>query len=239
MLVKKGRRRDMKKLIVLSLIAFALSLAGNSEILAGNIACGKEDAVCQEFAVLSEAGKFQTIIAKVNPKQVYSAAAQRLIGNAYLIAAGKEGNTPQQEEQFCLKALSYGATSAYLSLYFSHVDIDNEKAIGYLREYVKTKPEHAAPYVLLGEADYKKGKFKNAKEYLRQASKVTLIASGDLDWLLFKTSYLSGDYSLASATLDSSFSNGKTMSDLKTLVASDPRFTDMGKRAEFQKLLKI
>lgn len=229
----------MKKLIVLLYVVSALILCGHSELFAGTSACAKSDAACREFAALSAADKYQAIIDKVNPKRSYSDAARALIGNAYLMVAGREGATPQQEEQLCLKALEYGATSAYMGLYFLHIKTDAVKANGFLKQFVDTKPQDAAPYVLLGEADFKQGNYKSAKEYLHEAKKVSRGKSGDLDWFLFKASYLAGDHSMASMMLDSSFSQGKTAGDLKALVSSDNRFAGMGKQYEFRKFFKI
>ncbi len=121
----------MKNHIVVLLVVFVLVLSGYSELFAGTSACAKSDAACREFAALGEAGKYQAIIDKVNPKRSYSDAARALIGNAYLMAAGREGNTPQQEEQLCLKALEYGATSAYMGLYSIHAKTDAAKANGF------------------------------------------------------------------------------------------------------------
>lgn len=229
----------MKKHIVVLLVVFVLVISGFSELFAGTSACAKSDAACREFAALSAAGKYQTVIDKVNPKQSYSDAARVLIGNAYLTAAGREGNTPQQTEQLCLKALEYGATPAYMALYSLYAKTDAVKANGYLKQFVETKPQDATPYVLLGEADFKQGNFKSAKEYLHEAKKVSRGNSGDLDWFLFKASYLAGDYTMASVMLDSSFSQGKTAGDLKALVSSDQRFGAMGKQYEFRKFFKI
>jgi len=229
----------MKKHIVSLFAVSVLMLSLYSELFAGTAACEKSDAVCREFAALSAAGKHQAIIEKVKPKRSYSEAARVLIGNAYLLAAGREGNTPQQEEQLCLKALEYGASSAYMGLYFIHAKTDPVKADGFLKKFVETKPQDAAPYVLLGESDFKQGNFKSAKEYLHEAKKVSRGNSGDLDWFLFKASYLSGDLFLASTMLDSAFSQGKTSGDLKALVSSDGRFAGMGKQYEFRKFFKI
>jgi tetratricopeptide (TPR) repeat protein len=229
----------MKKHIIGLFVVFVLVLSGYSNLYAGTSACAKGDAVCREFAGLSDAGKHQAIIDKVNPKKSYSDEARRLIGNAYLTVTGQESNTPQQKEQLYVKALEYGATSAYMGLYFIHAKTDTVKANGFLKKFVETKPQDATPYVLLGEADFKKGNYKSAKEYLREAKKVSQGNSGDIDWFLFKASYLAGDLSMASAMLDSSFSQGKTAGDLKALVSSDERFAAMGKQYEFRKFFKI
>jgi len=229
----------MKKHIVVLLVVFVLVISGSSELFAGISSCAKNDTNCREFAALSAAGKHQAIIDKANPKRSYSDAARALIGNAYLMAAGREGNTPQQEEQLCLKALEYGATSAYMGLYFLYAKTDLVKANGFLKQFVETKPQDAAPYVLLGESDFKQGNYKSAKDYFHEAKKVSRGKTGDLDWFLFKASYLAGDLSMASMMLDSAFSQGKTTGDLRALASSDNRFAGMGKQYEFRKFFKI
>jgi hypothetical protein len=229
----------MKKHILVLLVVFVLVISGYSELFAGTSACAKNDAACREFSTLNAAGKYQTIIDKVNPKLSYSDAARVLIGNAYLTAAGRDGNTPQQAERLYLKSLEYGETSAYMGLYSLYAKTDAVKADAFLKRFVETKPQDAAPYVLLGEAAFKQGNFISAKEYLHEAKKVSHGKTGDLDWLLFKTSYLAGDYAMASMMLDSSFSQGKTAGDLKALVSSDQRYSDMGKQYEFRKFFKI
>jgi len=229
----------MKKHIFGLFVVFVLVISGYSNLFAATSACANSDAVCREFAALSDAGKHQTIIDKVIPKRSYSDASRTLIGNACLMVARQEGKTPQQKEQLYLKALDYGATSAYMGLYFIYARTDSVKANGFLKQFVETKPQDATPYVLLGEADFKKGNFKGAKEYLREAKNVSQGKSGEIDWFLFKASYLAGDLSMASAALDSSFSQGKTAGDLKALVSSDERFAGMGKQYEFRKFFKI
>lgn len=229
----------MKKHIVAFLVVFILVLSVFSELFAGTSTCAKSDAVCREFAAFSAAEKYQAIIDKVNPKRSYSDAARVMIGNAYLVAAGREGNTPQQKEQLCLNALEYGATSAYMDLYFIYAKTDTVKANGFLKQFVETKPRDPTPYMLLGEAEFKQGNYKTAKEYLHEAKKVTSGKSRDIDWFLFKASYLAGDLAMASMMLDSSFSQGKTAGDLKALVSSDDRFAAIGKQYEFRKFFKI
>ena len=229
----------MKNVILPSIIISSLICLFPSLLLAGETVCSKSDPVCREFSALSAAGKYRQIIEKARPKQSYSTATRQLIGQAYLMEAGREGVSQQEEEQLCLKALEYGATSAYLGLYFMYASTDKAKANGYLRQMVATKPETAVPYVLLGEADYEQGSYATAKEYLYEGRTLSRNQTGDLDWMVFKASYLSGDYSLASTMLDSSFSKGKTVGDLKALVAADQRFGDMGTRWEFRKFFKI
>jgi len=219
------------------LVIIAIVLMGHSIGLAAETPCSK-DTVCREFARLADAGQFEKLIARVDARKAYTSGAKAIIGQAYLMIAGKEGNTPEQEEQFCLKALEYGATSAYMGLYFIHAGQNEEKALGYLKQYVATGPRDSVPFAILGEVEMNKKNYAAAYTYLREAKKAARGSSSNLDWMLFQASYLTGDYHTASAMLDSSFAQGKTVGDLKTLV-SDPQFSDMGKQPQFKKFFPI
>jgi len=227
----------MKRIISATMV-LALLLMGQAIGQAAEISCPAKDSACKEFAKLIDAGQFDKLIARVDARQNYSNEAKWLIGQAYLLLAGKEGNTPEQEEQLCKKALEYGATSAYLGLYYLYAPKDKGKALGFLKQYIATKPDNMVPYMLLGEEELANKNYASADSYLRQARKVLRGASKDLDWALFQASYLTGDYYTASTMLNSAFSQGKTVGDLKALVA-DPRFADMGKRSEFKKFFTI
>jgi tetratricopeptide (TPR) repeat protein len=224
--------------IISKLAVIAILVIGHSIGFAAEKACSSKDSSCREFAKLAEAGQFEKLVARVDAKKGYSGEAKAIIGQAFLMLAGKDGNTPQQEEQFCMKALEYGATSAYMGLYFIHAGQNDEKAFGYLKQYVATNPKDAVPFVLLGEAEMTKKNYAASYAYLREAKKVARGASVNTDWLLFQASYLTGDYNTASAMLDSSFAQGKTVGDLKSLV-SDPRFSDIGKHQQFRKFFPI
>ena len=217
-----------------------LFLAGQSPALSAEQQnCSRNDKTCREFAKLSEAEQFEQVIAKVDPKRTYSDEAKRYIGDAYLMLAGRENNTPEQEEQFCLKALEYGATSAYMGLYFVNAATNTEKALSYLKQYVATSPQDSVPYVLLGEAELEKRNYTEASTYLTEAKKISHGRSSNLNWLLFQATYLKGDYFKAAAMLDDSFSSGKTVGDLKALLAGDPRFAEIGTRPEFKRFFTM
>lgn len=216
-----------------------LSLAAQSNVHADVTACGRNDTDCQEFTALSQSGRFDAIIQKASPKRSYSDASRDLIGKAYLAMADREGTAPEQKETYYRNAIAYGAYSAYMGLYAIQVKTDAVKAHELLKQYIAAGPEDPAPYVVLGEAAFKNGEHKIAREYLKEGKKVAHGKKTNLDWLLFKASYITEEYGTASTSLDSSFSQGKTVGDLKALVASDPRFATLGKRSEFRKFFKI
>lgn len=224
----------MQKKLFIIIAALGLIIAGQSTVPAAENACAAKDTACREFAKFAEAEQFERIIETVDAQMTYSAAAKSYIGQAYLMIAGRETNTPEQEERFCLKALEYGATSAYMGLYFINAGQNPEKAIGYLKQYIATKPKDAVPYVLLGEAEMEKENYETANIYLREAKSVGRGHSTNLDWMLFQVNYLLGDYAYASVMLDGALARGQFIDELRSL-ASDPRYADFGSRPEFRK----
>ena len=214
--------------------AIVLIISGRSGAMAAESLCSASDAACKEFFVLAAANQFDRIIEKIDAKKSYSGAARSYIGQAYLVIAGRETNTPEQEEHFCLKALEYGATSAYMGLYFIHAGQNEEKAIGFLKRYIATKPKDTVPYVLLGQVEMDKGNYAAANELLREAKSVARGHSTNLDWMLFKVNYLLGNFAYASAMLDDALTQDKFVNELRSLSA-DPRFSDLSVRPEFRK----
>jgi len=200
---------------------------------AGNTPCDEKDTVCKEFSRLAETEQYDKIIGALDAKKSYSDASRSIIGQAYLMIAGREANTPEQEEQFCRKALEYGATSAYMGLYFIYAAKDPETALGFLKQYITTKPKDSVPYVILGEAELEKNNYQAADTYLREAKKVARGYSANLEWLSFQAAYLTGDYAYAGASLENAMKKPEYEKELRTLAA-DPRFSGMGKRAEFK-----
>jgi len=213
-----------------------LVLGVHSPALSSTLAtCMSTDSDCLAFARLMETEQYQKITELADPMKPYSAEAKAYIGRAYLMLAGQEGTTPEQEELYCRKALAFDAVSAYMGLYFINADRSPEEALEYLREYIKTQPNDPVPYVILGEAELAQKNYEPASQYLAKARSVASGRSANIDWLLFQASYLAGDFTTASAMLDSSFSQGKTAGDLNALVSSDPRFFEIGKKSEFRK----
>jgi tetratricopeptide (TPR) repeat protein len=226
------RRIRMK--FVISVVVLALCLL--SEVSSGLEAsrCGQTDALCKNFENHFQAGQFDNIIAQAAPAKRYSEDARHYIGMAYLALAGKEENTPEQEEAYCRKALEYGSTQAYMGLYFIHAQKDPEGALGFLRQYVETKPVDSVPYAILGEMELGKKNYKLADFYLRESKKFSRAHSARVDWMLFQTSYLLGDYQYAGEMIESAMINGKFNEELRSF-GTDERFQGIEKRPEFRK----
>ena len=200
--------------------------------------CKGSDESCKTFQKHLMDGNFETVIAGVAPNVNYSEEARYYIGKAYLGLAGKEGNTPGQEEAYCRKALEYGQTQAYMGLYFLTADTDPKKALGYLREYVATKPGDAVPYVILGESELENGNYREADALLRESKKVGKAKSTRVDFLLFRANYLMKDYSSASEMFGSALQFGKFERELKELMA-DKRFEGIENRPEFSRYRQV
>jgi tetratricopeptide (TPR) repeat protein len=196
--------------------------------------CKESDTVCRDFEKLANAEQFDKIIGKVTKAEDYSKESRYYIAKAYLGLASADSNTPEQEEAFCRKALAFGAHQAYMGLYFIYAQKNEEQALGFLKEYIKTKPVDSVPYVILGESELGNKNYQLADTYLRESKKVSRANSPRVDWMLFQTNYLLGNYQFASEMLETALKNGKFDAELKKL-SSDARFNGMGKRPEFKK----
>ncbi len=226
--------RNVAAPVILALLAFF----GAPQGFASQASPCNFDKTCREFERLAEAEQYEKIIEKAGPAGNHSEGARRYIGRAYLALASREGTTPEQEEQYCRKALEYGFAQAYMGLYFLYAQKDAEAALGFLRQYVATRPKDSVPYVILGESELEKKEYKLADAYLREAKKVGRSYSAHLDWLLFQTNYLLGNYAYAGERLESALAQEKFRDEFKTLT-SDPRFAGIEKRPEFKKHLEM
>lgn len=228
----------MKKTFVCITLATAIAMPMASAFGSGTSLCEETDSVCREFETLADADQFEAIIRKTEAAGQYSAGARHYIGRAYLALAASESNTPEQEEAYCRKALEYGAIQANMGLYFIHVQKDEEKALSFLREYVKMKPSDSVAYVLLGESEFGKKNYQLADTYLREAKRISRADSPHVAWLLFQANYLLGDFEFAGRMLEAAFKNGNFEQELKKL-SSDARFQNMKKQPEFTKFRRF
>lgn len=218
--------------IVIVLVMVVLNaLAGSAG--AGPV-CDEKDAACKKLAALAEEDQFEKIVGLANSAEKYSEASRDIIGKAYLMLAAKETNTPDQEEAFCRKALEFGAVQAYMGLYFINVQKDEEAALGFLRQYIATRPRDSVPYVLLGEAELIKKNYRLADEYLRESKKVARASSPRVDWMLFQANYLLGNFQYAGEMFESAVKNGRFEDELKS-IARDIRFKGIAQRPGFQR----
>ena len=221
-------------LLVTMLTVASTSPAGTTE---ERSQCKAADSACIRFETLARTEQFAQIIKELDPAAQYSADARQFIGQAYLALASAETNTPEQEEAYCRKALEYGFSQAYMGLYFIYAQQDEEKALGFLRQYIMTKPGDSVPYVLLGESELEKKNYKKADFYLREAQRVARAHSARVDWMLFQINYILGNYAFAGEMLDSALANGKFDREVKKLTR-DVRFQDIESRPEFKKRLE-
>jgi tetratricopeptide (TPR) repeat protein len=231
----------MQKPLVGLLVLCALILAPGMGSASNNpqpSLCPDKDAVCREFETLVQNAQYSTAISKIDPKAAYSETTRQYIGKAYLGIASAESNTPEQEEQYCRKALEYGAVQAYMGLYFITVQRDPDAALGYLRQYVAKDPRDSVPYVILGEEELAKGHYQEADAFLRASKKVARANSPRVDWMLFQANYLLGNYDDAARMFESAVASGQFDGKVKEL-ASDVRFSGIGNRTEFKKFPQL
>lgn len=229
----RWRFHVLTRLLIMFAAVFIIMAGQAFSLAAGNTPCDEKDALCAAFFKLAEAEQYDKLIETVDPKKTYSEASRNIIGQAYLMIAGRETNTPEQEELFCRKALEYGSTSAYMGLYFIYAAKDTEAALGFLKQYIATKPRDSVPYVILGEAELERKNYQSADAYLREARKVARGHSANLEWLSFQAGYLTGDYAYAGARLERVMKKPEYEKELRALAA-DPRFSGMEKRPEFK-----
>lgn len=231
----------MQKTLRGTLLLLTLFLAPGTDFAADNpqaSLCPDKDAVCKEFETLVQNEQYTAAILRIDPKAAYSETARQYIGKAYLGIAPAENNTPEQEEQYCRKALEYGAVQAYMGLYFVTVQKDADAALGYLRQYVATKPADSVPYVLLGEAELEKNHYQEADAFLRASKKVARANSARVDWMLFKTNYLLGNYEDAARMFEAAVASGQFDGQVKEIL-SDVRFSGIASRSEFKKFPQL
>jgi len=223
------------KPIVMIMVVFTLIIAASAPGYASPASsCESTDTVCREFEQFIDAGQFDKIVAQYETAGgiAYSEGSRSYIGQAYLALASREDISPEQEERCYINALKLNCPIAYMGLYFFHVQKDEEKALGFLREYVKTKPADTVPFVILGEAELAGNNYETADAYLREAKRVAHAYSPRVDWLLFKANYLLKNYQFASEMFMNAVTKGKFESEIKAL-STDPRFEGIEKRPEF------
>lgn len=218
----------------------SIVIALGTPVLAAETAskCPDKDTTCKTFEKLVHAEQPEKVVAQYDAKKQYSAEAKRYIGEAYLALASRDDVKPEQEEGYYRKALEVGHSIAYMGLYFMHVQKDEEKALGFLREYVKTQPQDTVPYAILGETELIRKNYAQADTYLRQAKKVAHAHSPRVDWMLFQANYLLKNYAYAAEMFESAVTKGTFNKELKAL-STDQRFKGIEKQQEFKKHLGL
>ncbi len=200
--------------------------------------CEASDKICREFETYSNAQQPEKIIAQYDPGQHYSDVSLYYIGDAYLQLASRDNITPEQEEGYYRKALEVKHYIAYMGLYFFYAQKDEDKALGFLREYVKTKPADTVPYVILGESELDKKHYDLADAYLREGKKVAHAHSPRVDWLLFQANYLMKNYPFAAEMFESAVTEGTFEKEIKNILA-DHRFDGIDKLPEFKRYQRM
>jgi len=223
-----------KPVLVITLIASIFAAASAAYASESTSKCADADTICRDFEKHLESDQPEKIIARYKQSEMYSDQALSFVGNAYLAMASRDNITPEQEEGYYRKALKVKHYIAYMGLYFLHVQKDEQKALGYLREYVKMKPADTVPYVILGEVELNQKNYTLADTYLREAKKVANAHSPRVDWMLFQANYHLKNYLFAQELFESTVTRGTFDKEIGAL-STDPLFADIGKRPEFKK----
>ena len=224
----------MKKHIITIMVALLIAstaLAADPPPKASR--CAGTDKVCLQFEKLAEAQQFEKIVDQYDTGMKYSDGSRYLIGEACLALASRDNITPVQEESYYRGALQVKHYIAYMGLYFLYAQKNEEKALGFLREYIKTKPADTVPYAILGESELYKKNYELADTYLREAKRVAHAHSPRIDFMLFQANYMLKNYQFAKEMFDSAVLNGKFEKELKA-ISTDPRFDGIERRPEFK-----
>lgn len=225
------KKKHLALITVLATLAMAAPAPGIAAMPVSR--CEDSDMTCKDFERLLEAQQPEKIAAQYDPAKKYSETSLHYVGDAYLQLASRDGITPEQEESYYHKALGVKHYVAYMGLYFFYAAKDEDKALGFLREYVKTKPQDTVPYIILGESELNRKQYDLADTYLREGKKVAHAHSPRVDWLLFQANYLLKNYQLAKDMFESAVTSGTFDREIKAMLA-DPRFEGIDKRPEFE-----
>ncbi len=230
--------RNFVTVLILVMLVTTLSTAGFASSPASR--CTDADNVCREFERLAELEQPEKIIEQYETRTgaTLSEESRFYIAQAYLAIAARDDVSPALEESCYWKALKLDYSPAYMGLYFFYVQKDEEKALGFLREYVKTKPADTVPFVILGEAELNRTNYTAADAYLREAKRVANAYSPRVDWMLFQTNYMLKNYRFASEMFANAVTKGNFEKEIKAL-SSDPRFSGIEKLPEFRNLRKM
>jgi hypothetical protein len=232
-LIKK-EEDAMQKHVILILTAVFCLIAAPAAVFASSPAsrCSDADTVCGNLEQLFETQQPEKIVEQYSPSKQFSEASLRYIGAAYMALASQRNILPDQEEGYYRKALEVKYNISYMGLYFFYVQKDKEKALGFLREYVKTRPIDTLPFIILGEVEMNRNNVQLADSYLRSGREVAYGRSPRIDWLLFQTNFLLKNYEFSRDMFVNAVTKGNFNNELRS-ITSDPRFAGIDKRPEF------
>ena len=146
-----------------------------------------------------------------------------------------ETNTPEQEEAFCRKALEFGASQAYMGLYFISCSEERGAGARLSQGIHQDKTADSVPYVILGESELEKKNYQLADTYLREAKKISRASSPRVAWMLFQANYLLGNYQLCRRDVRSSAQERKVRQGAEDRLSTDARVSGHRQAARIQK----
>lgn len=215
---------------IVSLTTFVLLALLATAVFADDQYCS--DKVCKKLENQYYKKEYEKIISTFDPKERYSEGSILYIGMSYTILAEK-ARSLEAKDKLYRQAVAAKYYPAYMSLYNLYRERNPKAAMEFVRAYVKTNPDDAAPFFALGEVEFEKGNYKDANKYLRRARALSNGHTAGIDWLLFKTSYILGNYKFAREMFESASAQSRLTEDIRALK-SDPRFTGIENRPEFK-----
>lgn len=176
--------------------------------------------------------EYAEITALVDPKEEYSEDARFYIGMSYIVLA-ENATTMQEKENLYRRAILLKYYPAYMGLYNVYYKKDAQKAEEVLREYIKIGPSEPSPFIALGNIEFHKHLYREADKHLRLAKSMSDKHTAELDWMLFKTNYVLGNYEFAAKMFSSALSQSKLTEEILS-IRTDSRFHGIEKRSEFR-----
>lgn len=213
-----------------SLAILVLLTSLSSAVFAEEQFCS--DSVCKKIENQYFKKEYEKLVSAINPREKYSEGSVFYIGMSYTMLAEK-AHLLETKEKLYRQAIAIRYYPAYMSLYNLYREKNHETATGLLKEYVKTNPDDPAPFVVLGEIEFNSKSYKDADKYLRRAKKLSKSHTSGLDWLLFKTNYVLGNYEYSSKMFDSAIAQSRFTEEIQA-IKTDPRFAGIEDRPEFK-----
>jgi len=217
----------------MKIVSFAMSLLVASfafKAFANDQFCS--DDTCKKLEEQYFKKEYDKIIAAIDPKKRYSEGSSFYIGMSYTILAERT-DSPEAKDKLYRQAIAIKYYPAYMSLYNLYRGKNPEAAMAFVKEYIKTDPRDPAPFLVLSEAQFNKRNYSEADKYLRKARQLSKGHTSKVDWLLFKTNYILGNYTSASQMFESAIAQSRFTEEIQALK-SDTRFVGIENRPEFK-----
>jgi tetratricopeptide (TPR) repeat protein len=195
------------------------------------------DDACKKMEKQYYKKEYEKIISAVNPSEQYSEGSVFYLGMSYTNLADKAA-TLEAKDKLYRQAIAFKYFPAYMSLHNLYSESNPKVAMEFVRAYAKTNPDDPAPFLTLGEVAFQQGNYKGANKLLIRAKSLSSGHTAGLDWLLFKTNYILGNYRFAKEVFESALAQSRFEEEIRELK-SDPRFAGIEDHIEFNGYKKL